>query len=116
MCNNCPNANELDSSDIETCEAGDPDITTTDPGITITDPDITTIDPEETTMGISVPTQTITGIITQTPPVTPPSTTTQIPTAPPAFLGHKYRQIMRQLVGSHQCFVVHRQGKNLKKT
>lgn len=137
MCNNCPDASALGENLIQTCGLpDDPVEPTTDPAIT--DPEDTTItvtEPEDTTITTEtepiitqttpdapptttpqIPDDTTTtqttdgGITTPTVPITPPSTTPQIPVSPPEILGHKYRQIIRQLIGEYQCFVVHQQG------
>lgn len=137
VCTGCPNVSELDSTMVQTCETPDDEDITTDPEITtatpettetpetttdtteVTDPIITQTNPNEppTTTpqpDVTVTTETSDGeFTTQTIPVTPPTTTPQTPVSPPALLGHKYRDIMRELVGDYQCFVLHRQGKIL---
>lgn len=123
MCNDCPEVNTLDASAIQNCEVVlDPEVTTLPPDdpenttLLPEDPENTTLppNPEDTTLEAEATTEFIDGTSTQTIPNLPPSITTQVPTAPPILPGHKYKDIIRQLVGSHQCFVVHRQGENFR--
>lgn len=68
--------NELDSNMVQTCGTPEnPDITTPDSDITATDPETSTTDPEDTTISTDP-------IITQSPPVEPPTTTPQTPEDP----------------------------------
>lgn len=118
---------------VQTCETPDDTDITTDPEITTatpdttetpettaeTDPIITQTNPNEppTTTpqpDVTATTQTSDGeFTTQTIPITPPTTTPQTPVSPPALSGHKYRDIMRELVGDYQCYYIRRQGKLL---